>query len=74
MNAYNTFGIHTATTGGTFPLTAKVEVIVWKRIYEKLSASPIPKCSPIPPLVFLDDRDKPITVRMNDAKDMAIRL
>ena len=34
----------------------------------------IPKCNPIPPFVFLEERDTPITVRMNDANDMAIRL
>ena len=36
-------GIQTAIIGGTFPFTAKVEVIVWNRIYEKLSPNPIPR-------------------------------
>jgi hypothetical protein len=63
-----------AIIGGIFPFTAKVDATVWNRIYEKLSPSPIPKCNPIPPFVFLEERDTPITVRMNDANDMAIRL
>lgn len=36
-------GIQTAMNGGVFPLTAKVDDIVWNNIYEKLSANPIPK-------------------------------
>ena len=54
-------------------MTAKVAETVWNRMYEKLSASPTPKCNPIPPFIFLDDRDTPIVVRINAAKDMAMR-
>jgi hypothetical protein len=67
------FGIQTATIGGVFPLTVKVAETVWNRIYEKLKANPIPKFIPIPPFTFLEDKDKPIAVRINAAKDMAIR-
>ena len=55
-------------------MMANVEVIVWNKIYEKLSPSPIPKWRPIPPLVFRDERETPIIVRMKEANDMAIRL
>ena len=44
-----------AIIGGIFPFTAKVDATVWNRIYEKLSPSPIPKCNPIPPFVFLEE-------------------
>ena len=66
-------GIQTAMNGGVFPLTAKVDDIVWNNIYEKLSANPIPKQSPIPPFTLRAERETPITVRINAAKDMAIR-
>ena len=74
MKAYSTLGIHTAMTGGMLPLTANVEAMVWKRMYEKLSPSPMPRCSPMPPLVFFDESDAPISVRMKEANDMAMRL
>ena len=67
-------GIHTAMIGGTLPLTAKVDDTVWKRMYEKLRPRPTPRLSPIPPLVFLHERVSPMVVRMNAAKDMAMRL
>ena len=67
------FGIHTAMAGIMFPFMAKVDEMVWNRIYEKLSPSPIPKCKPIPPLTFREDSDKPIEVRINAANDIAIR-
>ena len=61
-------------TGGTLPFTANVEAIVWNRIYEKLNPKPMPKCNPMPPFVFFEERDTPISVRINEAKDMAMRL
>lgn len=67
------FGIHTAMAGIMFPFMAKVDEMVWNRIYEKLSPSPIPKCKPIPPFTFREDSDKPMEVRINAANDMAIR-
>ena len=66
-------GIHTAIIGGVFPLTAKVADTVWNKMYEKLSANPTPKCSPIPPFIFLDDKETPMVVKIKAAKDMAIR-
>ena len=55
-------------------MTAKVADTVWNKMYEKLSANPTPKCSPIPPFIFLDDKETPMVVKIKAAKDMAIRL
>ena len=67
------FGIHTAMIGGMFPLTANVDDNFWNKIYEKLSASPIPKYNPMPPLTFRYESETPMAVRINAANDMAIR-
>ena len=68
------FGIHAASIGGVSALMAKVDDTVCSIMYVKLRASPIPRYIPIPPLRFLDDRDKPMVVRMNEANDVAMRL
>jgi hypothetical protein len=47
--------------------------MVWKRIYEKLKAKPIPKYNPIPPFTLREDNETPIIVKINAAKDIAIR-
>ena len=73
INVYRIFGIQTAMTGGVLPLTANVDDMVWKRIYEKLKAKPIPRYSPIPPFTLREESDTPIIVRIKAAKDMAIR-
>ena len=65
-------GIHTATTGGVFPFTAKVEDTVWKTMYPKLSAIPIPKFNPIPPLTFFAERATPMSVNINAANEVAV--
>lgn len=67
------FGIHTAMAGGILPLMAKVADMVWNKMYEKLNASPIPKCSPIPPFTFREESESPMAVRMKAANDIAIR-
>ena len=72
MMVYRMFGIHTATIGGVFPFTAKVDDTVWKRMYEKLKPRPTPKLRPMPPLVFLQERVSPMVVRMKAAKAMAM--
>ena len=54
--------------------SAKADDIPWKRMYEKLSARPIPNDSPMPPFAFRDESETPMTVRMNAANDIAIRL
>ena len=54
--------------------SAKADEIPWNRMYEKLSASPIPNDNPIPPFAFLEDSDTPIIVKMNAANDIAILL
>lgn len=68
---YNILGIHMAMNGDVAPLTAKVDVIVEKKMYEKLSKSPRPMFIPMPPLVLRDDSDMPIAVRMKAAPIMA---
>lgn len=73
MNRYNMFGIHTAMAGERFPLMAKVDDMVWNRMYEKLNANPIPKCRPMPPFTLRDDSDSPIAVRINAANEVAMR-
>ena len=65
-------GNHTARDTGI--CSAKAEDTVWNRMYEKLNPKPIPRDIPIPPLVFFEDSEAPIIVKMNAAKDIAIRL
>ena len=66
------FGNQTANATGM--CSAKADDMVWNRMYEKLSPRPIPNDNPIPPFRFLDDSETPMTVIMNDANDIAIRL
>ena len=68
------FGIQAANIGGVSACMAKVAETVCSMMYPKLRASPIPRYSPIPPFLFLEDSDTPIVVRINDAKEVAIRL
>jgi hypothetical protein len=68
------FGIHAASIGGVLALMANVEETVCSMIYVKLRAKPMPRYKPIPPFRLRDDNEKPIVVRMNDAKEDAIRL
>ena len=65
-------GIQTAKATGM--CSAKADDIVWKSMYEKLNPRPIPSDSPMPPLRLRDERDAPITVMMNAANDIAMRL
>ena len=60
--------------GDMLPLTAKVDEMVWKTIYPKLSAMPIPRFRPIPPLDFFTEMDTPMSVRIKAANDEAMRL
>ena len=65
-------GSHAASAIGMW--SAKADDMLWKSMYEKLSARPIPNDRPIPPFDFLDESETPITVRINAANDIAIRL
>ena len=49
------------------------EAIV-NNIYNALRAIPIPICSPIPPRIFFDDSDTPISIRIKAANGLANRL
>ena len=53
---------------------AKLEDMVCSNMYVKLKAKPMPRYIPMPPLRFLEDKDKPMMVRMNEANDEAMRL
>ena len=68
------FGIHAARTGGVSALMAKVDETVCNMMYPKLKASPMPRNMPMPPLRLRDDNDNPMVVRMNEAKEVAMRL
>ena len=68
------FGIHAASIGGVFALMANVADTVCSMIYMKLSAKPMPRYIPIPPLRFFEESDRPMIVRMKEANDVAIRL
>ena len=72
MNVKSMLGSHMASATGI--CSANAEDIVWKSMYEKLSPRPIPSESPMPPFFFLEESETPMTVRMNDANDMAMRL
>ena len=74
MTRNTMLGIHTATMGGIFPLMAKVAEMVWNTMYPKLKAMPIPRFSPMPPLTFLAESDTPMSVSMNAANEVAMRL
>lgn len=52
MIAKTTLGTQTEIKGDHPALIAKVEDIVWKRIYEKLNAKPAAMAVPIPPFLF----------------------
>ena len=71
MKVYKILGIQAATIGLTYPLMAKVDVMVINKMYEKLSAKPIPMFKPIPPFTFLDESDAPMAVRMKAAMMVA---
>lgn len=74
MMAKTMFGSHTASIAFMLPLTAKVVDNVRKRIKIKLSTNPNPMCSPMPPRVLREARDTPMSVSMNDANGVALRL
>lgn len=70
----NKLGIQTAIMAGQPAFVAKVAEIVWKSMYEKLSAKPIPRESPMPPFRFCADIEAPMRVRIKAAKGVAKRL
>ena len=41
-----------------------------KRMYEKLSARPTPICIPMPPLLFCEESETPIRVRIKIANEL----
>jgi hypothetical protein len=65
--AYKKLGIQTDSNGGKLPPTANMVENRIKRIKLKLSAKPNPMCSPIPPLIFREESETPISVSMNVA-------
>ena len=67
-------GSHTANNTGILPFIANILEIVVNKMYIALNANPIPNWSPIPPLIFLDERETPITIRIIAAKGFAYRF
>lgn len=56
------FGIHTASSVGITPFTAKVVDMVVKITYNPLSPRPMPKFNPMPPRTFREESETPISV------------
>ena len=67
-------GNQTASNTGILPLTANILDMVVNKIYSALRAMPTPICSPIPPRIFLEERDTPISININAANGLAKRL
>ena len=67
------FGNQTAISGDIAPLTENEVDKVEKRMYNALSARPIPKLIPIPPLTLRDESDTPIRVMIKAANGIADR-
>ena len=67
-------GIHTAKKGLMEPFTVNEVDNVEKMMYKELNAIPIPKCKPMPPRTFREDRDTPINVMMKAASGSAKRF
>ena len=68
------FGTQAASIGGVPAFMANVADMVCNIIYRKLRASPKPRYIPIPPFLFLEDKEAPMMVRMNEANELAMRL
>ncbi len=68
------FGIHTAKAGCNPPLVANVDVTCINRIYAKLITNPIARFTPIPPRTFRLDNATPISVKINEAKGIDVRI
>ena len=68
------FGSQTAAKTGILPFMANMLDMVVNNIYNALRAIPIPICSPIPPRIFFDDSDTPISIRIKAANGLANRL
>lgn len=54
----------TETIGGRFPLIENTEVTFIIIIKAKAKVIPAAKCIPVPPLVFLDESETPIRVKI----------
>ena len=64
ISVYITSGIIDANIGRRFPFMAKELNIFISKINEKANPIPNARFNPVPPLVFLQDRDTPIRVRI----------
>ena len=64
------FGNQIARTTGILPLIANILDMVVNSMYNALSAIPIPSWSPMPPLIFFDESDTPISIKIMAAKGL----
>ena len=74
MIANNILGIHTARRGFKDPLIANCEENCIKKMYIKLNPRPAPIFAPIPPLIFLEESETPIKVRIKVENGIASLL
>lgn len=74
MIAKTMLGSHTASMAFIFPLTANVVDNVRKSINIKLNTKPNPICNPMPPRVLREANDTPMSVNINAANGVALRL
>ena len=65
-------GIQAAIKGGKPPFTENCSVIRIKKIYIKLINSPIPIFMPVPPLLFLEAKETPISVNIKVENGKAV--
>ena len=68
------FGNQTAVIEDIEPFTAKVVDMVINKMYIELSASPTPRCKPIPPRTFREESETPIKVIIKAASGIEYRL
>lgn len=74
INKNTILGIQTATKGDMSPFTEKEVEKVENRMYKELNPNPAPRCMPIPPRTFRDDKATPIKVIINAARGIENRL
>ena len=72
--AYNILGTQSAIPGGRKSVWTNISLNFRNRIYEKLSAIPMPMFQPIPPRLFFEESDTPIIVRMKAENGRAKRV
>ena len=70
MHKKRILGNHIARITGRLPLMANILDMVVKSMYNALRAKPIPSWSPMPPRIFFDERDTPMSINISAAKGL----